>query len=1035
MSQSHPGVTRHHVHEEQKVQETQEGDEEHQKRVSFKSGDEEDGEGDNNGSAQRKPEGVFKNSRASDPKSARRQQGSGVSRRGSLIEQAGEKIISLSSSAAQKGKRKLQSVVKVLGLHARTRASVRAEEDEEAGGDTLMEMGGAEKKKKTSPKFRDSRRIQVAPKEARGNDKKEKAEKAKVDARKHENLVDQLKLRKKTHTSDEIQAKVMKLSQKQQDDFESTKVLGCVKVWHPTSPPLRYWDLIIAVLVFSQLLMVPFQLAGFPGADSNFMENLNIWIDLIFVSDILVQFNLAVERSEQGYYGDDIDLILDRKKIAKLYLQKWFAIDVLAVSPLFVYVLGKVGALSLKGSETTNLLKLIKAFRLPRLFRLMRIFRVMRTINMRSKEMQWLMYSRYSYLFSVFYLLLTLFLMVHVYACLWYAISGLNIGQRFLIAVQTWFPPLNSDGSYDEDYDSSYKYDSEANNTVFLEATYPMAFHQAVLMIMGESMDLETDGERWMSSVLMIAGSVLMAIVFGEVSMYITNFYASSNMFQKKMTDLYESMEALGLPQSLQERIHLFYKYVWDEHHSIDGRPAILTFVPELSTNLAKEIYLYLFSDMITKVPMFHNRPADVVQHLVLAVQTLIYMPKDYVIVKGEFGQEMFFIQSGKCDVIVEITTALTTSELDAIGHTKSSVKDRLFGKRGLAKTSTFGFAGFKAVNIGKRTQKSDEENEYNLSGRGTPSGSDKDGNDAGRTSNRVSINGTLYKVVEKSVKELDTGSYFGEIALITDSRRTASIRSRTFTELLVLSRDDFMRITENNQDDREEMKAQIRSRYKTDKNVTKLFKKDAGDATANASDELEKQRAGATYARATAGRRQSFLQVHAASGANGGHKNSMVDNEIHELKGQLRTMQSLMLRMNKGMDNLVASDQRRKEKVKRRRKKLKMLRQFKNEMRDTKEGGGSGESSRSSKTASTTTQGSPLSEDDDSHGIGLDEAELSSTDEEEGKGGEGKEESENEDDNNEEEDDFDSEVFSHSSKLEKQDTPLPGQLELMGGE
>ena len=55
---------------------------------------------------------------------------------------------------------------------------------------------------------------------------------------------------------------------------------------------------------------------------------------------------------------------------------------------------------------------------------------------------------------------------------------------------------------------------------------------------------------------------------------------------------------------------------------------------------------------------MFNNRPADVVQHLVLAVQTLIYMPKDYVIVKGEFGSEMFFIQSGKCDVIIEMPRA-----------------------------------------------------------------------------------------------------------------------------------------------------------------------------------------------------------------------------------------------------------------------------------------------------------------------------------------------------------------------------------------
>jgi hypothetical protein len=119
---------------------------------------------------------------------------------------------------------------------------------------------------------------------------------------------------------------------------------------------------------------------------------------------------------------------------------------------------------------------------------------------------------------------------------------------------------------------------------------------------MGESLELQSKKERMVASVAIVLGAIIMAFIFGEVSMSINNFSAAQNLFRKKMTDLYESMDALGLPQNLQERIHLFYKYVWDEHHSIDGRPAILTFVPELSTNLAKEIYLYLFSDMITKV-------------------------------------------------------------------------------------------------------------------------------------------------------------------------------------------------------------------------------------------------------------------------------------------------------------------------------------------------------------------------------------------------------------------------------------------------
>jgi len=166
--------------------------------------------------------------------------------------------------------------------------------------------------------------------------------------------------------------------------------------------------------------------------------------------------------------------------------------------------------------------------------------------------MQWFMYSRYSYLFSVFSLIFSLLCIVHIFACFWYLTSQQNIAQRFNILVRTWVPPFNSDGSYDEDFSDLYTFDG--NTTTFKEATYVQSLHQAILLIMGESMDNETDTEIWVSSFLMIIGAILMAIVFGEVSMYITNFYASTNMFQKKMTDLYESMEALGLPQNLQER-------------------------------------------------------------------------------------------------------------------------------------------------------------------------------------------------------------------------------------------------------------------------------------------------------------------------------------------------------------------------------------------------------------------------------------------------------------------------------------------------
>jgi len=180
---------------------------------------------------------------------------------------------------------------------------------------------------------------------------------------------------------------------------------------------------------------------------------------------------------------------------------------------------------------------------------------------------------------------------------------------------------------------------------------------------------------------------------------------------------------------------------------------------------------------------MFNNRPADVVQHLVLAVQTLIYMPKDYVIVKGEFGSEMFFIQSGKCDVIIEMPRAKKKdddfvkieSSFQSINSMDSMMK---VGKE------LFNRKQSQMVRMRAPTEKSGGSEE--------------------------SESGLEFEIVEKVVKELEKGDFFGEIALVTHGRRTASIRARTFTELIVLSRDDFMRITENNRDEREAMKEQV---------------------------------------------------------------------------------------------------------------------------------------------------------------------------------------------------------------------------------
>jgi len=60
--------------------------------------------------------------------------------------------------------------------------------------------------------------------------------------------------------------------------------------------------------------------------ESDFSITLDYVVDLLFLLDILVVFNTA-------YYDEDVDLVDDRKQIAKNYLKGWFTIDLLAIIP------------------------------------------------------------------------------------------------------------------------------------------------------------------------------------------------------------------------------------------------------------------------------------------------------------------------------------------------------------------------------------------------------------------------------------------------------------------------------------------------------------------------------------------------------------------------------------------------------------------------------------------------------------------------------------------------------------------------------
>ncbi len=429
------------------------------------------------------------------------------------------------------------------------------------------------------------------------------------------------------------------------------------------------WEGGVAILVVVQVLILPYIIA-FDPPTGVWYDAMELCVDIVFVIDMLIQLNLAYKtdhfKDTESTISDEEDyLIFDevikletrRKYILRHYIWGWFTIDFLAIVPLFLTVGGYGG--------TGQSLGLAKTLRFPRLFRLLKVARVFRNLRSNSKLRRFLLYSKYTSVFRLFGWILLIIVMNHFVTCIWFAFTHQSMHEHTNAEIAT---------------------------------EYVHAFYQSVLLMNGEHIELNTDGEKLLFFILVVMLSIFVAIMFAEVSMIFQSVNANSQKYRRKMTELYEAMETMNLPVALQERVLQFYDFIWSKHHTLNGKSAMYDFMGELSPNLAKEIQMCTYKEMLVGVSFFREFTADVIHRLVMSLESKMFMPKDYVISVGECGTDMFFIEYGKCEIFL----------------------------------------------------------------------------------NHVHI------------RTLSKNDYFGEIALITDVRRTASVQSSTYLQVVCLSRENF---------------------------------------------------------------------------------------------------------------------------------------------------------------------------------------------------------------------------------------------------
>ncbi|HCM24971.1 MAG: hypothetical protein A2Z99_02415 [Treponema sp. GWB1_62_6] len=377
----------------------------------------------------------------------------------------------------------------------------------------------------------------------------------------------------------------------------------------PTRPAILAWNLFVGILVLAMAFIVPFNLAfGF------WSYNAAYWLaTLALCADVLLGFATAVRRRNV--------LISDPAGIAASYLRGTLVPDLLAALPLAPLVLLLFGPAA---AVAANILLLARLLYLSRFSRLLHT--VEKSLKLNPSIMR------------LIGMIFWFTLVAHLLALGWIAIGA-------AARVELDFGIIKN---LDETVPQLERY---------VRALYFMTTTMATIGYGDISPHKDRIIELVYTIFVQFVGVGMYGYIIGNVSSMLANLDVAKAAFRRRMEEVNAYMRSHRLPHEMRTRIRDYYDYMWEVHQSTGEEPLL----DKLPRSLSLEVRLFLNREILSKVPFFKDADEVFVREIVTELRALIFVPGDYIVRKGEFGDCMYFISSGRVEVMISEPTVIAT--------------------------------------------------------------------------------------------------------------------------------------------------------------------------------------------------------------------------------------------------------------------------------------------------------------------------------------------------------------------------------------
>jgi hypothetical protein len=401
----------------------------------------------------------------------------------------------------------------------------------------------------------------------------------------------------------QMKTKKEKNQQKKLESLDNTKKWFIIDPDHPLK---QVWDVVVLLLVVINLFTIPIAMAA--QFEQNESPIFSTMVDTLFIMDLFITFF-------SGYNMTNGERIWNHRMICENYIYSgWFFIDFIACVPWEIFanaVSGRSG--NDENSQALKYTLLVRALKLPRLLRLGKVFKYLNRF-------------KYAQAWKIIRLLMIMIIAAHWIGCLFFFTCELQMGTQM-------------------SGDDPWCFQNEEIRGQTGSGRLLIAFHTAFLMLVGEDIGPTTLIEYAYTVVALIAGQIISAVVIGNISIVLNNQASMSALYTQKMDRVNESMMTLKLPNTIQNKVRTFYEYMWNRHRVLAGNE---TFRFDLNDSLRSEVDLFLNRDIVVANSMFSKVSDSVLIAIVVALENQVYLEGDFIIRKGQFGSEMYFLLHGK---------------------------------------------------------------------------------------------------------------------------------------------------------------------------------------------------------------------------------------------------------------------------------------------------------------------------------------------------------------------------------------------------